>query len=152
MKKIDAARRERNVELAREGALAKDERMRKAYDVAPLVRAQRQGALSAEHSLNLQVIANMEAAALNHCSVERDLLAEKRVKRREAKMLKKEAHEMERLKEILDTDREAYLEELDPSGAKRRREKKNKAKAAAARALKFGDQKDRGGTPQLAPV
>ena len=53
---------------------------------------------------------------------------------------------------------------LDPSAAKRRKEKKkkknkkkkkkkkNKAKAAAARALKFGDQKDRGGTPQLAPV
>lgn len=151
MKNVDAARRERNVELAREGALAKDERMRKAYDVAPLVRAQRQGAMKDEHSLNLQVIANMEAAALNHCSIERDLLAEKRVKRRESKMLKKEAHEMERLKEILDTDREAYLEELDPSGAKRRRDKKKK-KAAAARALKFGDDNDRGGTPQLAPL
>jgi len=150
MKAIDTARRERNVELAREGALAKDERMRKAYDVAPLVRAQRQGAMSNEHSLNLQVIANMEAAALNHCSVEREVIAEKRVKRREAKMLKKEAHEMERLKEILDTNREAYMEEIDPTGASRRRDKKKK-KAAAARAAKFGGElSPRAG--QLAPL
>jgi Leucine-rich repeat (LRR) protein len=134
-KVIDDARRNRNVELAREGALAKDERMRKAYDVAPILRAQRQGAQMSEHSLNQQVILNMEAAALQHCNIERDIIAEKRIKRREAKMLKKETHEMERLREILDTDREAYIEEMDPSGSKRRRDKK-RAKANAARAAK----------------
>eukprot|EP00605_Chrysophyceae_sp_TOSAG23-4_P000007 GSChrysophyteH1.ASY1.ANO1.7.1 assembled CDS len=134
-KVIDDARRARNVELAREGALAKEERMRKAYDVAPLMRAQRQGAQLSEHSLNAQFIANMEAAALQHCNIERNALAEKRVKRREAKMLKKETHEMERLREILDTDREAYLEEMDPTGSKRKREKK-RARAMAAKAAK----------------
>ena len=135
MKAIDDARRTRNVELAKEGAHAKDERMRKAYDVAPIIRAQRQGNMTQEHSLNQQIISNMSAMALNHSLIERDKLAEKRVKRREAKMLKKETHEMERLREILDTDREAYLEEIDPDGHKKRNEKKKK-KAAAARAAK----------------
>ena len=139
MKAVDDARRERNVALARDGALAKDERLRKAYDVAPLVRAQRLGALSQEHALNEQVIANMESAALNHSAIERHHLAEKRAKRREAKMLKKESHEMERLKEILDTDREALLEETDPEGAQRRKDRKRR-KANLARAAKFEAQ------------
>ena len=77
----------------------------------------------------------MEAAALQHCNIERDVIADKRVRRRETKMLKKETHEMERLREILDTDREAMLEEMDPSGSDRKRAKK-KAKANAARKAK----------------
>ena len=37
---------------------------------------------------------NMEAVAMQHCTTERELEALKRIKRREAKMLRKEEQEM----------------------------------------------------------
>jgi leucine-rich repeat protein SHOC2 len=123
MKQIDAERREKNVQLAREGDMAKRDRMKKAYDTAPALRADYSAMRMSEHALNEQVINNMSNDAIRHCLSEREKAQIKRVQRREAKMLKKERHEMERLQEILETDRES----LDGNTARKRRQRKKKA-------------------------
>jgi Leucine-rich repeat (LRR) protein len=123
IREFDKKRREDNVLKAREGALAKDERMAKAYDMAPIIRAKALGAVMDEHNINSAVISNMASTALQHCLSEREVKALKRVERREQKMLRKEAFEMERLKEILQADGDM----LDGGRvAKRRAAKKKK--------------------------
>lgn len=124
IREYDKERRDKNVIRAREGARAKDERMARAYDMAPIVRAKALGAVMEEHHINTAVIDNMATTALQHCLSEREVKAIKRVHRRDQKMLRKEAIEMERLQEILQADSDM----LDGGKkAKRRAAKKKKA-------------------------
>ena len=104
--------------------MVKDERMARAYDMAPVVRAKALGAVMEEHQINSAVINNMATTALQHCLSERETKALKRVQRREQKMLRKEAIEMERLQEILQADSDMLS---GGKQAKRRAAKKKKA-------------------------
>lgn len=122
IRQYDKERREKNVQRAREGALAKDERMARAYDMAPIVRAKALGAVKEEHSINSSVINNMASTALQHCLEEREAKALKRMQRREQKFLRKEAFEMERMKEILEAD-----SNMLSGGVKKKRRGKKKA-------------------------
>ena len=104
IRQYDQERRDNNVQRAKSRALAKDERMARAYDIAPIVRAKALGAVKEEHSINSSIINNMASTALQHCLSEREAKALKRMQRREQKFLRKEAFEMERMKEILEAD------------------------------------------------
>ena len=83
IRQYDKERREKNVQRAKEGALAKDERMAKAYDMAPIVRAKALGAVKEELGINSSIINNMASTALQHCLSEREAKALKRMQRRE---------------------------------------------------------------------
>jgi len=132
----DEYRRELNVQKTRQDAIVRSKRMAAAYDLDIGRRSSHLSQLSEEHRLNDELLSKMALASLYHCVKGRDAIAEARLQRFEQQLAKASEEEMERLKELLDADKDGREEEWIRTGSPNARHTSSYKKAKKANSKK----------------